>query len=403
MSELDRSPDKISHAGVQSGFMPFKHVVNDGISYQPVERRASDPNESDSSKMERVNPEGQGRLIDQVIAAGLCVRCGACVGLCPYFNYIDGKLLVMDPCPARETFRCVQVCPRAGFDETSLFEQGNPGDIGSCQEILIARATDETIRKRCQYGGAVSALILYALKRHLISSAVLTDAGGPLAPMGRLVHHRSDVLDCAGSRYTGSGSLSAMNMAIQKGYSRLGVVGLPCQMEALARMNLMQPDGKERAGAVSLRIGLFCTWAIDFGLLQAYLKRQDVEGPILKSDIPPPPAEVFKVKTAAGWRDFPLSDIRPMVQEGCSLCEDMTAEQSDISVGTAEGLNGWNTVIARNNRGVSLLQGAVKEGWLETGDLPLENFDHLKEAARNKRKRARRAQSDRSSPVTSDI
>jgi len=303
---------------------------------------------------------------------------------------------MMDPCPAGETFRCLQVCPRAGYEGTSSFQQEYPGDIGACQEILTARATDETIRMKSQYGGVVSALLIYALEKEIISSAVLTDAGDLFAPKGRLVHTRSDVVDCAGSRYSASGSLSVMNAAIKEGYSRLGVVGLPCQMESLARMRLAQPDGEERARAVSLKIGLFCTWAIDYARLEAYLVRQDVKGPVLKSDIPPPPSETFKVQTPTGWMDFPLSDIRPMVQKGCSLCEDMTGEQSDISVGTAEGRDGWNTVIARTDTGLQVLKSAIKDGWLETDDLPGANFDHLKEAARNKRKRARQAELDRS-------
>jgi coenzyme F420 hydrogenase subunit beta len=345
--------------------------------------------------IESLNPEGQGRLIARVINKGLCVQCGACVGLCPYFNYFDGKVVVMDPCPAG-TFRCLQVCPRAGYDETSPVNGEETGDIGGCGEILMARSSDETVREKSQYGGVVSALLIYALEKGDISSVVVTDGGDLLAPMGRLANKRSDVLNCAGSRYSASGSLSAMNEAIKKGHTGLGVVGLPCQMEALARMRLMQPDGDKRAGAVALKIGLFCTWALDYARLEAYLRQQKVEGPVLKSDIPPPPSEAFKVHTQAGWREFPLSDIRSMVQQGCSLCEDMTAEYADISVGTAEGREGWNTVIARTDTGSQLLKRAIKDDWLETDDLPAGNLEHLKEAARNKRERARRAEIEQS-------
>jgi len=345
--------------------------------------------------MDLPNPQGQGRLIDEVIQKGLCVRCGACVGWCPYLDFFDGKLVVLDPCPVRDTFRCLQICPRAGFEGIVSSQAEDPGDIGSCRETLMARATDELIRERSQYGGVVSALVTYALRKDMISSAVLTDTGGPLAPGGRLVDHPSEVLNCAGSRYSVSGSLSVLNKAIREGRSRLGVVGLPCQMEALARMNRMEPDGKERADSVALRVGLFCTWALDYGRLEDYLRSHEVAGPFLKSDIPPPPAEVFRVKTETGWRDFPLSDIRPLVQKGCSLCEDMTAEQADISVGTAEGLNGWNTVIVRTDSGARLLGDAIEEGWIETDHLPLDRLEHLKEAARNKRKRARNGALDR--------
>jgi coenzyme F420 hydrogenase subunit beta len=352
--------------------------------------------------MEIPNPQGQGRLIAQVIAKGMCVRCGACVGLCPYFDYFDGKVVVMDPCPAG-TFRCLQVCPVADYEGTSPYKKDARDPMGCYCDILMARAADEEVVERSQYGGVVSALVIHALENGLISSAVLTDAGDIFAPKGMLVKEKSGVLDCAGSRYSGSGSLAALNHAIKEGLSRLGVVGLPCQMEALARMGLMQPDGEKRSAAVSLKIGLFCTWALDHGLLSTYLDRQGVKGPLLKSDIPPPPAEVFRVKTPEGWRDFPLSDIRTLIQKGCSLCEDMTADQSDISVGAAEGNPGWNTIIARTEKGLDLLKSAIKSRWLETADLPAATLDHLKAAARNKRERARQTRllmdRDETSPI----
>jgi len=340
--------------------------------------------------MENPSLEGQGRLVAQVIDRGLCVRCGACVGLCPYFDYFDGKVVVVDPCLAG-TFRCLQLCPRAGYGATTPMRDETAGDIGAYREILVARSTDGTIRRRSQYGGVVSALLIYALEEGLITSAVLTDAGDSFAPKGRRVQGRTEVLECAGSRYSGSGSLSEMNRAIRMGHSRLGVVGVPCQMDALARMRQMRPDGNERARAVTLRVGLFCTWAIDYPRLEAYLAGQDLEGPLLKFDIPPPPSEAFRGLTAAGWRDFPLSEIRPMVQNGCFMCEDMTAEQADISVGTVEGQDGWNTVIARTDTGTQLLESAVDRGRLETGELPGENLCHLMDAARNKREKAGRA------------
>ena len=165
-------------------------------------------------------------------------------------------------------------------------------------------------------------------------------------------------------------------------------------MEALARMKRTAPDGEERSNRVAIKMGLFCTWALDYGKLAAFLKQEKVEETILKYDIPPPPSEKFQVLTSDGWIDFPLSDLRPLVQKGCSLCQDMTAEWADISVGTVEGMEGWNTVIVRTHAGAELVSEAVKQGRLETDDLPGENLAHLKEAAGNKRERGKRAKTE---------
>ena len=338
--------------------------------------------------------QGQYRLIDRVINQGICIRCGACVGLCPYFDYFDGKVVAMDQCSA-DTWRCLQLCPRAEYEETNLDTVGpeptDSGEIGSYKNIFIARSTDKEIAKRSQYGGVVSALLIYALEKGHINSAVLTDTGNQISPCGMLARNRGDVLNCAGSRFSGSGSLSMLNSAITAGENKIGVVGLPCQMEALARMRLMTPDGPERSAHIALKIGLFCTWAIDYRQLEMFLKSEGIEGPVKKYDIPPPPAEKFRVQNEKGWRDIPLSDIRPLVQKGCVFCQDMTAEWADISVGTVEGRDGWNTVVVRTDSGSEIVDAAVKHGWLETGNLPEENFEHLKEASSNKRDRGNKA------------
>ena len=61
---------------------------------------------------------------------------------------------------------------------------------------------------------------------------------------------------------------------------------------------------------------------------------------------------------------------------------------TDVSVGAAEGIEGWNTVIIRTKRGQELVRTAVSDGLLETRDLPKENLDHLMESARLKKRRA---------------
>jgi coenzyme F420 hydrogenase subunit beta len=66
----------------------------------------------------------------------------------------------------------------------------------------------------------------------------------------------------------------------------------------------------------------------------------------------------------------------------------MTAELSDISVGTVEGKEGWNTVIVRTAMGENLLKRAKNAGVIETRPLPKDNLSHLKEASLLKKRRA---------------
>jgi len=65
----------------------------------------------------------------------------------------------------------------------------------------------------------------------------------------------------------------------------------------------------------------------------------------------------------------------------------MTSELSDISVGTVEGEEGWNTVIVRTERGENLLHRAESKGVLETRAYPEDKWTHLKEASILKKQR----------------
>ncbi len=329
------------------------------------------------------NSKGQSRLINEVLNKGLCVQCGACTGFCPYFEYMDGKVAVLDSCIS-ETSRCFQVCPRVIYEKNSDKRESG---IGRYKKIITARSADMGIRSKAQYGGVVSSLMIYALEKGIIRSAILTNTDNNSSPAGFLAKSRADILRCAGSIYNGSGSLQAMNRALASGEDMLGLVGLPCQLEAVNRLKLLEPDGEALFQRISLKIGLFCTWALDFRAFNAFLAKNESSGKIIKYDIPPPPAEKFVVQTLKESREYPLSEIRPFIQKGCLLCEDMTGETADLSVGTLEGEPSWNTVIVRTQKGKALLDAAVKEGLLETGEFPEQNLGHLLESSENKRTR----------------
>jgi len=67
---------------------------------------------------------------------------------------------------------------------------------------------------------------------------------------------------------------------------------------------------------------------------------------------------------------------------------DMTSEFADISVGSVEGIEGWNTVIIRTDAGADLVERAKKKGKLQIDKLPSANLAHLKEASLLKKRRA---------------
>ncbi|RJR51132.1 MAG: hypothetical protein C4576_04185 [Desulfobacteraceae bacterium] len=336
---------------------------------------------------------GPRELVNDIHEKGLCVACGACVDLCPYFKAHRGKIAMLFPCDL-SSGRCHAFCPKAEVDLDGLsrhfWKKDYAGDaLGHCLKIMTARSAQKAPGTMYQAGGTVSSIISFALEEGLIDAAVLTDRKG-LLPVPRVITRASQVASCASSKYTAAPTLSSFHQAVRNEYTNIGVVGTPCQMTALAQMR-MNPLGRDDfSDPAALAVGLFCTWALDTRGFVEFLSRHLDPGGVRKMDIPPPPAEKMVLQTDNGDIEFPLSQIRPLVPKGCLLCPDMTAEWADISVGVLENDPTGNTVLIRTERGMELIDRALNKGWIEAGPMPEENREHLSFAAENKRRRALR-------------
>ena len=144
-------------------------------------------------------------------------------------------------------------------------------EMGPVRKIVMARAKDPLFTKKAQTGGVVSSLIDFALREGMIQAGILTPRDGDLLPQGKIITSRKAVLSCAGSSYVSGPTLEALNRGPWKGQERIGIVGLPCQVLALARMKTSTLEKKTPIDRVDLVIGLFCTWALDYKPFMAFL------------------------------------------------------------------------------------------------------------------------------------
>jgi coenzyme F420 hydrogenase subunit beta len=334
---------------------------------------------------------GPNELLEAVINKNLCIGCGACIHLCPYFRSYKGKTAMLFPCTLEEG-RCFAYCPKIEVDLDELSQQYfgrsyEEGPLGNYLSIHTAQAGPKVKKASFQAGGTVSALMSFALAKGYIDAAVLTDKEGIL-PVPRVITDADEVLQCASSKYSASPTLSALNQAMTDEYTKIGVVATPCQVLSVAQMRMNPLEKEDFVDSVALVVGLFCTWAIDFRTFAPFIsKRVDITT-ITKVDIPPPPSEIMEVYMGEEKIEIPLNEIRELVPETCSYCIDMTSEFSDISVGVLEGRPDMNTLIIRTDRGQKIVNEAVQEGYLVIEDVPEENLEHLMWAAGNKKKRA---------------
>jgi len=335
--------------------------------------------------------KGCRELQSDVLARDLCSLCGACLGMCPYLVAHKGRIVALDECILPQG-RCYVFCPRTSLDldllSQAVFGAAYAADeLGTVQEIAMARARDDGIRSKAQYGGTVTALTCFALDQGLIDSAVLTTSDENMLPGGALADNTAQVRDSAGSNFVAAPTVAAFNRESGKDIQSIGVVATPCQALALAKMKASPLDNRNNIDKLKLIIGLFCTWALRYEDFARFLAAKVPLRQIVKFDIPPPPANIFQVFTDSGRIDIPLDQVRPFIRPTCDVCIDMTAEFADISVGSAEGVEDWNTLIIRSDAGRELVEAARAKGIIETAPLPHQNLDHLKEASLLKKKR----------------
>jgi len=336
---------------------------------------------------------GSVELLEDVHKRELCIGCGACVDICPYFKNYRGKTSQLFACTL-EQGRCFAYCPKAEVDLNELNQKmwhvdydGSP--LGPYRKVLASRAGIQMDQGAFQAGGTVSALMAFALKNGLIDAAALTDRDG-LAPVPRLITDWQKVAGCASSKFMASPTLSALNTGVREGYNRLGVVGTPCQMTAVAQMRSNPLESVEHTVPVGLSVGLFCNWSVDTRQLIDLLVQRLKISEIRSMDIPPPPAGIMALETDNGRVEISLSEIKPLIPHTCYVCPDMTAEFADLSAGMFEGRSGWNTLIVRSQAGDEIVQQARKEGFIETGEFPAKNLEHLSKAAAEKKERSLR-------------
>lgn len=337
--------------------------------------------------------KGAKELFEEVINQGLCTGCGACITSCPYLVVFEGRIVVMDHCTIAEG-DCYKHCPRTYTDMNAVSERvfGVPfGDeeVGHALGIHMARSKDKEIREKGQDGGTVTTLLTLAMEEGMIDAVVCTKMDEEKVARGYLARSRQELLRCAGSSYESSFSLEAYRSISRDNTEKLAVVGLGCGVEAVGKIKSEPPKNSANPDNIKLTVGLFCGWALRPDTFHPYLKALCDLSQAVKFDIPHTPHYTFDVHARSGTESVSLDEIRPYINQACRYCWDMTAEFSDISVGSAgSAFPGWNTVILRSKKGAELMELATTKGIIETQALPEKRMAHLKAVALKRKKTA---------------
>lgn len=321
-------------------------------------------------------------LHDHVINNQNCVLCGTCISICPRIgmNETEPTLLEYDP----ECSTCFRYCPQTYFPEEmfekELFRENvtKSYPLGSYQKIVAAQSNNKDILHVAQNGGVVSSLLIHALDTGLIDGVLLTDRDDMWRPKPVIARTASEILSCTGSKYTVASTLCNYNAAINEfKLKKLAFVGMPCQIQAVRKLQLCSPLSKEY-GKFSLIIGLYCNSNYSYDLMETFIQGElgvslsNVE----KMDVAHGKFYIYMKDTSI--KEVPINKIKKYTWISCHYCKDYTAEIADISVGSVGALkDDWNSVILRTDIGAKIFDEAVKAKKIITSDevevLKIEN------------------------------
>lgn len=338
-------------------------------------------------------------LDSEIIKTGKCTYCGACGTFCMNIKYDkdkeipieDGSCKDVNTC--REGFGvCYNLCPKTGIEQIPLslldkwvFGKEQDKILGHYIDIVSVKLKDSAKASIDEKAGPITGLLNVAMRNGLIDAAIVTGKDENFLPHPLIAEISEDLIESIGYKPSQSPTLSLLGEAINKEHQDIAVVGTPCQIQALRKLQNHPRFDFEAYDLVTLAIGTFCFGTFYNQLLSQCFKEYNVN-----------PTEIEKVKTdknnfkmlittKSGVKEIPLNYLYDKaIRNSCFSCSDYTASFADISVGGVGSEDGWNTMIIRTEKGKKIFDLAVDKGIIETKKLAKDNEELVLDITRNK-------------------
>jgi coenzyme F420 hydrogenase subunit beta len=243
--------------------------------------------------------------------------------------------------------------------------------LGNYKTCVAARSTDKEILKGAQDGGIVTQLFAYALEEGIIDGAIVAGPSDePWKPEPIVATTKAELLAARGTKYTLSPNLSLLKEATRSyGLDRVGIVGTPCQMQAVRKAQLYPVGMRDVPDKIALAIGIFCMENFPYQSIEALvedhcnLKMESVK----KLDIGKGKFWAYTERGAVA--QIPLKVTHKYEQPGCHVCLDYVSNLADVSTGSVGTPDGWSTVFVRTKIGDDVWSKANAAGCFETQDI----------------------------------
>lgn len=332
--------------------------------------------------------------IAPIINSRLCTGCGGCNVVCPH-NCINTTFDIEKGCYTTHLDehrciscgRCQKVCPLYTWSNREvanimLGREGRAYSVYSC---------DSGLRYSCASGGFTTSLLVYLLEQQYVDAviAVGRDAMNPLLAKPRICTTTADVIECKGSVYAPTSYTEVLAELKHSEYKQVAVVGLPCHIQVLSRLERVEPKIK---GRIFLKISLVCGHTpslrgYEYSLRQLGIQDNQIRSLNNRGDGWPGYLKIItkdncEVKITYGnrlsWGTVLASPL--FTPDGCAHCVDSTGYEADISVSDAwldkfkDDHIGRNMIYIRSHKADEIISSMHKANIIDMADEASEEF-----------------------------
>lgn len=332
------------------------------------------------------------RSIQEVVAAHLCLGCGACA-------HVAGDTLRMQDVPdvgrrplpiaavnGAVTGDALAVCPGRALAHPAgaLADAPLRGEWGPVLALYECWSTDPEVRYRGSSGGVTTALAAHAVTSGRATGAlqVQADPQDPLRNVTVRNTSYASITGATGSRYAPASPCERLDL-VEDAEGRTVFVGKPCDVAAVRRVAEVQPTLRSK---LDVTIAIFCagtpsTAATEKLVRELGITPEDVTSVDYRGEgwpgefrVRSRSGEVRSMSYAESWGGT-LTKHR---QWRCLICPDHTGEFADLSVGdpwyreVEANEAGRSLVVVRTEAGREALLSALADGALAGGEVPLD-------------------------------
>ena len=328
------------------------------------------------------------------VCTEFCTGCGLCHSLSDVQFESDEKGFLCPKLSDKETALLEKVCPAAG----NALNNFSDGSIwGTVKHAYLGNASDEDIRFKASSGGVITALCLYLIDKGVVDGVIQTRKrlDDPRLTETIVSTTNEEVLTCCGSRYTTSNPLMRIKQQVEDGKT-YAFVGKPCDVSSL-RM-YQRSSSEEWVHQIKYMLTFYCAGQPSINANNKLLSELGCTDLKECADLRYrgygwPGRAMVKLKDGTEntmdyerlWMKILGRDTRRI----CRFCTDGTGEYSDISCGDAWYLDstnhpdfterpGRNIIFARTNEGASLMEAAIRDGYISAEDFSMGRSNEIK-------------------------